>query len=293
MKYSNPQIPEGINTSKQHPLKELFLLTAGVVGLIVVAVLLLGFFADKLAHHIPFEVELKIASMDLFEASEPGPIQHYLEGLTERIVRVQALPEKMPITVHYVNSDTVNAFATLGGHIYMFRGLLEKLPNENSLAMVLAHEIAHIKHRHPISSLGRGITIGLALSMVSGALGDMMTDQIINNTSLVTSLTFSRDQEHESDKTALKTLMALYGNVVGADQLFEVLQEDESRMKVPEFFSTHPLSEKRIQHIHAYGRELSTSTAQMQATPLPRDFSNWLSQEAVKKDHKQESMPSL
>ncbi|MCG8488419.1 MAG: M48 family metallopeptidase [Candidatus Thiodiazotropha sp.] len=287
MKYSNPQIPEGINTSKQHPLKEFFMLTAGVLGLIVAAVLLLGFFADKLAHHIPFEVELKIASKELLEASEPGPMQSYLEGLTERIVSAQALPEEMPITVHYVDDDTVNAFATLGGHIYMFRGLVEQLPNENALVMVLAHEIAHIKHRHPIRSLGRGVIIGLALSMLSGTMGDMMANQIVSNTGMVTSLTFSRDQERESDKTALETLMALYGNVVGADQLFKVLQEAGGAMEVPEFFSTHPLSEKRIQHIHAFGRELSPSTAEAQATPLPLEFPNWLSLEADENDHEQ------
>jgi Zn-dependent protease with chaperone function len=276
MKYSNPHIPEGINTSKQHPLKEFFMLTAGVLGLIVIAVLLLGFFADKLAHHIPFEVELKIATKELLAESQPGPMQSYLEALSERIVTTQGIAEEMPITVHYIDDETVNAFATLGGHIYIFRGLLEKLPNENSLVMVLAHEIAHVKHRHPIRNLGRGITIGLALSMVSSSLGDMMADQIVSNTGMLTSLTFSRDQEHESDKTALETLMMLYGNVVGADQLFEVLQEAEGTMKVPEFFSTHPLSEKRVQYIRAFGREISATSTEAQATPLPRDFPSWL-----------------
>ncbi|MCG7930747.1 MAG: M48 family metallopeptidase [Candidatus Thiodiazotropha lotti] len=285
MKYSNPQIPEGINTSKQHPLKEFFMLTAGVLGLIVAAVLLLGFFADKLAHHIPFEVEQRIASKELLAESDPGPMQGYLEALTEQIVKAQSLPEEMTITVHYVDDDTVNAFATLGGHVYMFRGLLEKLPNENALVMVLAHEIAHVKHRHPIRSLGRGVVIGLALSMLSGTMGDKMADQIVSNTGLVTSLTFSRDQERKSDKTALKTLMALYGNVVGADQLFEVLQEAEGAMKLPEFFSTHPLSEKRIQHIHAFGRELSHSTTEAQATPLPLDFPDWLNLAADDQGH--------
>jgi predicted Zn-dependent protease len=279
MKYSNPQIPEGINTSKQHPLKEFFMLTAGVLGLIITTVLLLGFFANKLSHHIPFAVEQKIASKKLIEASELGPMQNYLNTLAERIVTAQELPEEMSISVHYLDDETINAFATLGGHIFMFRGLLEKLPNENALSMVLAHEIAHVKHRHPIRSLGRGVTIGLALSMVSGTLGDMMANQIVSNTGMVTSLTFSRDQERESDKTALETLMKLYGNVVGADQLFMVLKKAEGSMNVPEFFSTHPVSEKRIQNIHAFGREISVTATEVKATPLPSEFSRWLTQE--------------
>jgi Zn-dependent protease with chaperone function len=276
MKYSNPKIPEGINTSKEHPLKEFFILTTGVLGLIIVSVLLLGFFADKLAHYIPFEVEQKIASEELLKVSETGPMQSYLESLVQRIVTVQQIPNNMPITVHYIDSDTINAFATLGGHVYMFRGLLEKLPNENSLIMVLAHEIAHIKHRHPIRSLGRGIIIGLALSMLSGSMGDMMSNQIISNTGMVTSLSFSREQERVSDKTALDTLMALYGHVLGAEQLFEVLQEPEGSMEMPEFFSTHPLSDQRIKEIHAFARETPSTHDEQQAIPLPDGFEHWL-----------------
>ena len=64
--------------------------------------------------------------------------------------------------MHYDASDTVNAFATLGGHVVIYRGLLEKLPNENVVAMVVAHEIAHIKHRDPVAALGRGVAITLA-----------------------------------------------------------------------------------------------------------------------------------
>jgi beta-barrel assembly-enhancing protease len=277
MKYSNPKIPEGINTSKQHPLKEFLLLTGGVVGLIAIAVLVLGLFADRLAHHIPFKLEQKIAANELLGDSEPGPMQDYLESLVLKIVSAQELPPDMPITVHYLDEDTVNAFATLGGHIYMYRGLLEKLPNENTLVMVLAHEIAHIKHRHPIRSLGRGITIGLALSMVNSSLGDMMVDKIVGNTGMLTALTFTRDQERQSDETALDTLMSIYGNLSGADQLFGVLQEAEGSVKIPEFFSTHPVSENRIQRIHAFSKQISAATDAAETTSLPEDFPQWLS----------------
>ncbi|MES9942363.1 MAG: M48 family metallopeptidase [Candidatus Thiodiazotropha sp. 6PLUC2] len=277
MKYSNPKIPEGINTSKQHPIKEFILLTGGVIGLIAIAVLVLGLFADRLAHHIPFEMEQKIASSDLIEDSEPGPMQDYLASLAEKIITAQDLSSEMSITVHYLDEETVNAFATLGGHIFIYRGLIEKLPNENSLVMVLAHEIAHIKHRHPIRSLGRGITIGLALSMVNNSLGDMMVDQIVGNTGMLTALTFSREQERKSDETALETLISIYGNVSGADQLFEVLQASEGSLGMPEFFSTHPLSENRIQNIRDFSKQLSANADYVETAPLPDEFEQWLS----------------
>ena len=57
MDYSNPDIPEGINYSKTHPLKEFVLLTTGVFGVLLIAVLLLGVFADHFAQYIPYRVE--------------------------------------------------------------------------------------------------------------------------------------------------------------------------------------------------------------------------------------------
>jgi predicted Zn-dependent protease len=279
MKYSNPEIPEGINTSKRHPLKEFILLTSGVIGIVAIAVLVLGLLADQLAHHIPFEVEQKFADTRLLDNTSSGPMQSYLDSLAQRIAAAQNLPSDISITVHYLDDDTVNAFATLGGHIYMFRGLLEKLPNENAVAMVLAHEIAHIKHRHPIRSLGRGVTIGLALSMVSSSLGDAVVDRIVGNTGTLTALTFSRDQERESDETALHTLMALYGNVAGADQLFEALQDTQGVPEMPEFFSTHPLSKNRINRIHLFNNTLAINKSEAVTAPLPADFELWLSLE--------------
>jgi predicted Zn-dependent protease len=279
MKYSNPHIPEGINTSQAHPLKEFFLLTGGVIAIIAIIVLVLGLLADRLAHHIPFEVEQTFANTRLLGDTSSGPMASYLDNLAQRIVVAQNLPSDMSITMHYVDEDTVNAFATLGGHVYVFRGLLEKLPNENAVAMVLAHEIAHIKHRHPIRSMGRGISIALALSMVSGSLGDALVDRIVGSTGMLTALTFSRDQERESDDTALHTLMALYGNVAGADQLFEALQNTQGIPEMPEFFSTHPLSKNRINRIHVFKDNLASGKANAAITPLPADFDSWLSLE--------------
>ena len=281
MKYSNPEIPEGINTSTQHPLKEFCLLVGGVLGVVLAVIVVLTLLADRLAVYIPFELEAQLATRvtDEFPADEvePLPIERYLNGLAERIAAEQALPPEMQITVHYVDDDLVNAFATLGGHLFMFRGLLEKLPHENAVAMVLAHEIAHIKHRHPIRSMGRGIIFGLAISMISSTLGNAMTDRVLANTGGLTVLKFSRDQEREADQTALHALYRLYGHVDGADRLFKVLEQahEGESLQTPEFFSTHPLSERRIDNIHTFQAE-HPARADAAIVALPGLFSTWL-----------------
>lgn len=272
MEYSNPKIPEGINTSDQHPLKEFFLLSLGVLGIVVALIVTLGLVSDKLAHHIPFSVEGKIP-LAQFENEQKGrPINQYLESLTTRIVQASQLPEDMRITVHYVDSDVVNAFATLGGHVVMFRGLLEKLPNENALAMVLAHEVAHIEHRHPIRSMGRGIAIGLALTLVSSSTGNDMVANIINETGYITTLKFSRDHENEADVTALNTLRKLYGHVYGAEDLFHILEANSTGKPDFEFLSTHPISTTRIDRIRS-GQE---NDQVRPVTALPEKYQNWL-----------------
>jgi len=247
---SNPQPSEGINTSKTHPLKEFFLLSGGVFAVIAVVIVVLSFLADTLSQYIPFEVErtlVRTMNIDT-PASNTGQVPDYLQSLANDLRQKMDLPEDMDITVSVINSDTVNAFATLGGNIVFFTGLLDVIPNENILSMVMAHEIAHIKFRHPLRALGRGVVVGVAVATMSGVAGNDIVAKLIGDTSLLTTLNFSRSQENAADKLALEALVKQYGHANGSIQLFELFsqQQGESSGKIPEFFTTHPLNQDRI-----------------------------------------------
>ncbi|MFV1997523.1 MAG: M48 family metallopeptidase [Acidiferrobacterales bacterium] len=276
MEYSNPQIPEGINSSKEHPLKEFVILTSGILAIVFVVLLVLGVAADKLAYRIPFSVELSMTEGRFSSDKHDVPMQRYLNTLAQRIEIAQQFPEDVSIKVHYIDSDTVNAFATLGGNILIFRGLLEQLGNENALTMVLAHEAAHIKYRHPIRSVGRGVVIGLALSMVSNSLGSTVTDAVLGSAGQVTVLKFSRDHEREADETALYTLKKMYGHIEGATDLFEIFKKIEKQgIASPEFFNSHPLTSDRLQRIRKFKLAIGQS-GKIRKTQLPREYSSWL-----------------
>ncbi len=258
MEYSNPKIPEGINSSQEHPLKEFSLLLFGIGLLVGILFIFLATAADYIAPHIPFSIEQQVANQytqNRPEAAEPSAeakqINRYLQQLANQLANIQALPEEMPITVHYIEEDTVNAFATLGGHILIFRGLLDEISDENVLAMVMAHEIAHIKHRDPLRGAGRAIIFGLAISMVSMAIGNQVIDQFISGGGMLTALQYGREQESEADKMALNALHTRYGHIGGATELFEILdtQRNEKGFESPEFLSTHPESQHRIERI--------------------------------------------
>lgn len=271
MEYSNPEIPEGINTSKEHPLKEFFYLTVGVFGTLFIILATLGILADRLAHYLPYSIEKDSNILVLGDSDTNKPIVAYLQKLADKISKTQDLPEGVVIKVHYSDADIVNAYATLGGNIVFFKGLLKEIPNENALVMVLAHEIAHIKHRHPIRSLGRGIIIGLVASVVSSGLGDSIISQFIGTTGSVTILKFNREHEAEADQTALDSVKAIYGHTAGADQLFVLFQQHEGKQLAPEFLRTHPTTESRLKRIRQQNNDKNAQT-----TPLPEQFKSWL-----------------
>jgi len=279
MDYSNPEIPEGINYSKTHPLKEFVILTLGVFGSLLIAVLVLALLADRFAQYIPYRVEKNFHLLVPEKDDGPPALHAYLNALARRISTAEDLPSGMDISVHYVDSDIVNAYATLGGHIVLYRGLVEKLQHENALAMVMAHEIAHVKYRHVIRSMGSGLAVGIALSMLNSSLGNDMVNSMINQTGQAGMLKFSRSHEQEADDAALNALQVMYGNIAGADELFVAIKAEEKGSYVPVFLRTHPAIEDRIEHI----RHLQQERGQLQLPlkALPAKFKSWLAADVV------------
>jgi predicted Zn-dependent protease len=278
MEYSNPKIPEGINTTTENPLKEFFILSIGVLGLIFAAVIVLSLAAEKLAVYVPFETEQSLipewTQIDVETESETGKqTREYMQSLSDRLAVHMQLPEEMKISVHYIEGDIVNAFATIGGHIFIYQGLLDKLDSENALSMVIAHEMAHVYHRHPIIAMGRGVVIGLLLSAISGVSSDLFVGQVVNETGMIALLNFSRDQESEADITALNAVNGLYRHVAGTNDLFKALMQSHGtdELEPPVFLSTHPLTQERIEDLIKYTEEKGWDT-DTELTPIPQNL---------------------
>lgn len=238
--------------------------------------MVLGYFAGALARYIPFSAEERLAAHFAPKDSVDPPLRQYLQNLANRLAKAEHLPPGMHITVHYINSDTVNAFATLGGHVVFFRGLLERLPDENALAMVMAHEIAHVKTRAPLRSLGRGMVIAIALSLVDTALSTELAGNALGQAGLLTQMKFSRAQESEADRIGQAALASTYGGIAGADELFAVLKTTahEKGSPVTELYRSHPDIAARLAALHRQARAHGWHKGTI--TPLPPGFSHWL-----------------
>jgi predicted Zn-dependent protease len=134
----------------------------------------------------------------------------------------------------------------------VYRGLLERVADENMLAMVMAHEIGHLRLRHPIRSLGRGVAFAAALTVVSAGAGSRVADNVLGQSGMLTLLTFSRTQEEEADADALAALAAAYGHAGGAQQTFAMMRAAAGARGLPEppkILSTHPLTQDRIDRL--------------------------------------------
>jgi len=233
------------------------ILGGGLVALAVALVAILSWSAQYLAAWIPFSYEQDMASSYVDKLDTPAsPMQSYLQQLADGLADKMQLPAGMTVTVHYVDSDTVNAFATLGGHMVIYRGLVEASPSENALAMVIGHEIAHIKHRDPITALGRGVLVGSVLAVLTGINGNSLAGKVLGDTGLLTTLHFSRSQESEADRAGLEAVELYYGHVADAGKIFEHFRAQEKQgLSLPAFFQTHPASRNRLETLRALAKQ--------------------------------------
>lgn len=248
-KYTNQKAPEGISSGHEHPLADVA--KSSIIVIALLALVIAGSYgvARLAAPLLPFAWERalaqRISHAVIDTESADSSTRRYLAALAARVADASDLPADMVITVHYVEGDTVNAFATLGGHIVVFEGLWKLLESENAVAMLLAHEIAHVKNRDPIRSASGTLLASLALGIL---LGDVdMLHGLLGYGSHLTALHFSREQETQADSDAARAVVKLYGHLDGAADLFARLQTAVNEEKhPPTFLASHPHLGERV-----------------------------------------------
>ncbi|GEO03680.1 peptidase M48 [Adhaeribacter aerolatus] len=154
------------------------------------------------------------------------------------------------------DDKTLNAFATPGGHIYVFSGLIKYLDNEDQFAGVLGHEIAHADKRHTTKQLQTQYGINILLAVVLGENQGALT-QIATS---LTGLKFGRDAEREADDFSVIYLSGTDYACNGAAGFFQKMEAENQGGAVPEFFSTHPNPGNRIQAINDKAQQQGCKT---------------------------------
>jgi predicted Zn-dependent protease len=280
---------ESVNYSAEHPLKEFTWLVAGALGAVALLTALVGFFAGAIAARLPFSTENTFAASitkhwdEEARDAQAEAARTALRDIAAKLAPAMNLPQDMRLNVHYSPDPVPNAFATLGGNVVFYRGLLVKFDSEDAVATVLAHEIAHAKLRHPASSLGRGVAVGLTLSLLSTGMGEGVAGGALQTAGTLPLLKYSRDQESAADAEAFAAVVKVYGHVGGARDAFTALSKVSNGGAGPAFLQTHPLTAERLAEIQ-HAAQARGWALDGERTPLPPALAVLRKAEAVKPD---------
>jgi predicted Zn-dependent protease len=182
---------------------------------------------------------------------QDAALTSYVDRVGRRIV---PYTHRNKLEYHFAVLDTPieNAFAAPGGYVYVTRGLLAMMNSEAELATVLGHELGHVNARHAVREYSKqllltgGLLIGSVLNRDVAKVAPYLMVGL-----QVLFLKFSRDDEYQAD-----SLGVLYSRSAGYSpsqmipffKSIEKLEEKSgSGTKLPNFLSTHPLTEKRIE----------------------------------------------
>ena len=176
----------------------------------------------------------------------------YVAEIGEKLTRValeQAYADVPELDWDYtlLDSAVLNAFALPGGKVYLSRGLAEKLSNEAQLAGVMGHEVGHVMARHGNQRVG----VGLSDSDLSIRQYGQYAVPALAVGGNVVMLSYGRDEELEADGLGIQYMVANGYDPKGQRQVMEVLgAASAGGSRPPEWLSTHPASETRINRIN-------------------------------------------
>lgn len=221
---------------------------------------------QQVAHEVDstYRAQGKLLERNSSNANTQKAYQH-LDRIVNRILTSGEVKykEQFPWTVKIIKEDeTLNAFAAPGGQIYVFTGLIKYLNDEDHLAGVMAHEIAHADKRHSVKQLQRQYGISLLLSVALGNNASTLKQIAAQLSGSLAGLKFSRDAENEADVTSVAYLGgSKHYACDGAAGFFIKMEQESQQGGTPEFLSTHPSPENRIQNIQKTAQDKGCSTS--------------------------------
>ena len=186
-------------------------------------------------------------------------VTEYINEIGNRVA-AQTNDGDHDFTFFVIDDHRINAFALPGGYIGVHSGLLDATRNEDELAGVLSHEVAHVTQRHIAraihansrqSLLSTAIMLGAVLASVAGAGPNVLQAgmAVAQGTAAQQQINFTRANEYEADRIGISALADAGFDPYGMASFFEVLSRQTTRApdaRTPEFLLTHPVSTARM-----------------------------------------------
>ncbi len=200
---------------------------------------------------------------------EDPQVAEYINEIGHRIA-AQTNDGDHTFTFFVVDDPRINAFALPGGYIGVHTGLIEASRNEDELAGVIAHEVAHVTQRHIAraihasqrqSILTTALMLGAMILGAAGGSGDAVQGAlaVAQGTAIQQQINFTRSNEYEADRIGIGALAAAGFDPHGMASFFEVMSRQQITapdLRVPEFLRTHPVTTARIAEARNRAREM-------------------------------------
>lgn len=170
-------------------------------------------------------------------------INNYVKQIGARLVPNCDRPN-LPYTFQVVNDDSINAFATMGGYVYVNTGLLKAAETEAEVAGVMAHEIAHITNKHALKQMRQRIIAG-GLADAAGVDNNVL---VAVGVEVGLNLPKSRRDEYQADQNGLQTIVRSGYAPSGMIAFFQKLL-NAGGGSMPTILRTHPHTEDRIANL--------------------------------------------
>ena len=156
------------------------------------------------------------------------------------------------------DEETINAFALPGGPVFITAALLQRLKTEGQLAGVLGHEIGHVVARHSAEHIAKAkLTEGLTGAAVIAAYdpdnpqSSQQSAAIAAMIGQLVNMRYGREDELESDRLGVRFMAEAGYDPRSMVEVMKILAEASQGQDPPEFFSTHPNPDRRIERIQA------------------------------------------
>ena len=226
-----------------------------IVGIAVVmfALIVLAYFyvlppiAEKSATLLPESFDTYIGNAFMGTFLDENKIDSTKTTLLETFAAQINFENTKSLRFSVVESKEVNAFALPNGQIVVYKEILNKMKSSSELAALLAHEAAHVNHRHSTKMLCRNLAGYLLISLILSDVNGIMA-VLADNAQQLHSLSYSRKFENESDEQGLRILMNNNIDPKGMVDLFELIEKEE-KIAVPKILSTHPLTKERKENM--------------------------------------------
>lgn len=205
-----------------------------------------------------------------------------LAGYIDRVARsmlpyVEGDYGDLPWEFTFIDSDEINAFALPGGKVFFTRGLAQRLTNEAAMAGVLGHEIGHVTAEHADKHISQALILngGVAITgaiVGDGGLGTQIAMQTLQTTTGLFALRFSRDDELEADRLGMRYMRKAGYDPRGLRGVMELFLEMAGEGRSPEFLSTHPDPQRRIDQIDERTKHMTETNLGLYEQRFEQEF---------------------